>query len=479
MSTPNILRPKIRTPAVIVWFKRDLRLSDNPAFMKAIHSGYPIIPLFVFEPELRADVNYSERHFRFMWESLQEMNDSLQSFGYEMVISGISFRETIDHLISEFDIKSVFSNQETGNATTFRRDRNIRSFLRSRGIVWEETPQIGVQRGSQYAESAWLKSFHADINEQILPIDWNKVKCVGVSSEMKHLLERDIPHNWKVRSPEMQEGGSQKALVLLDSFVNKRADGYMKAISKPLESREKCSRLSPYLAWGNISVRESFQVQQNAAMKVSYSWDLRNFAERLRWRNHFIQKLEKDPKIELNYRDARYYSIRQEWNQDWFDAWKHGETGFPLVDACMRCLHVTGYINFRMRSMLVSFLTHHLWLDWKEGAHHLARLFLDYEPGIHYSQFQMQSGTSGTHTVRVYNPVKQGLDHDPDGRFVKMWVPELKDVPPTFIHQPWKLTAMEQEFFGVRLGKDYPNRLVDHEQTYKTATEILWGMKRG
>ena len=130
-------------------------------------------------------------------------------------------------------------------------------------------------------------------------------------------------------------------------------------------------------------------------------------------------------------------------NNDHLTAWKEGNTGYPLVDACMRCLAHTGYLNFRMRAMLVSFLTHHLAQDWRNGVAHLASLFLDFEPGIHYAQFQMQSGVTGINTIRIYNPTKQAIDHDPDGVFIKKWVPELKDVPISLLFEPWKMSAME------------------------------------
>ncbi len=145
----------------------------------------------------------------------------------------------------------------------------------------------------------------------------------------------------------------------------------------------------------------------------------------------------------------------------------------PFVDACMRMLWQEGWINFRMRAMLAAFASYHLWLHWREPGLHLARLFVDYEPGIHYSQLQMQSGTTGINTNRIYNPVKQSWDQDPSGEFIRRWVPELGSVPDVRIHEPWRLTAAEQRDLGVLIGRDYPAPVVDHLEAARAARERL------
>ena len=273
---------------------------------------------------------------------------------------------------------------------------------------------------------------------------------------------------------QVQQGGRKEGLSTLASFLQQRASKYMLTISKPGISARHCSRLSAHLAYGTVSVREVEQATKARMAELARQGDeaatflrknLGAFLSRLAWRCHFIQKLEQRPDIEFRCMHSAFEGMREPFfRQELFDAWASGHTGYPLVDAAMRSLHANGWITFRMRAMLVSFASYHLWLDWRQTAPFMAQLFTDYEPGIHISQFQMQSGVTGINAVRMYNPVKQSMDHDPDGQFIRRYVPELKQVSDQWIHEPWR---MPEPCLA------YPKPVVDHDSALRHARERI------
>ena len=262
-----------------------------------------------------------------------------------------------------------------------------------------------------------------------------------------------------------------------NTFFKTRHKEYMYHISKPALSRESSSRLSPYIAWGNTSIRQIYQKAQEYKNETNKK-HLGAFVSRLRWQAHFIQKFEMEHSMENASVNKGYHKLKKSISLKYQEAWKEGKTGFPLVDASMRCLIETGYLNFRMRSMLVSFFTHILWQPWQDCTQHLSKLFLDFEPGIHFPQLQMQSGETGINNLRIYNPIKNSFDHDSDASFIKKWVPELASLPLPFIHEPYIMTDLDQQFNNFKLGEDYPNTIVEIKSARKKASDILWNMKK-
>lgn len=460
----------------IVWFKRDLRLRDHAALKAAAERGIPTLLLYTFEPRLVQDPHYDVRHWRFVWESLQGMNKELSKYGIRIQVVYRELLSLLKELSAQTTIREIFSYEETGIIRTWARDQAVAKWCREMNIGWSEYQSNGVQRG-RHNRDGWSEALIASHRSAQDEVDLKSLSEIVISGKFLDKGE-SIPASWKIPHPDFQPGGEIPAWKYLLSFLQKRHVKYPQHISKPALSRKSCGRISPYLAWGNLSVRQVFQqLQATIDAGAGDEFALRNFQSRLFWHCHFIQKFEQETLLQVRNQHPLYDGIRTAWNESTYQAWERGETGFPLIDASIRCVKATGYLNFRSRAMLVSFLTHHLWLDWRRGAVFLGRQFLDFEPGIHYPQFHMQASTTGIHTVRVYNPLKQSEKNDPDAEFIKQWLPELAELPTHLIHRPWEMTALESSLYDIRIGIDYPERIIDHEESYRHAQKVLWNLR--
>jgi deoxyribodipyrimidine photo-lyase len=459
----------------IIWLKRDLRLQDNEAIKNALSSNKRILFIYVFEKSLQEDVHYNERHWNFIKESLVDINEDLIENSSKVLIVNSEVINAFNQVQNTYRIDTVFSHQETGLLITYQRDKYFKRFCRNNSIQWEENNNNGVLRGLLNRED-WFEKW--DNYMAGSPIKNKLISDKLISINEINQLEKhfEIVNLKTPKHPYFQRGGSRMAWRYANTFFEKRHENYMYNISKPALARESCSRLSPYIAWGNVSIRQILHEAHKHKTDINKK-HLGAFISRLRWQAHFIQKFEMEHTMEKENINKGYQKLKKAISLEYQKAWKEGETGFPIIDACMRCLKETGYLNFRMRAMLASFFTHILWQPWQAASKHLSQLFLDFEPGIHFPQLQMSSGETGIHVLRVYSPLKNSLEHDKDATFIKKWVPELSKLPTGFIHEPYLMTPLDEQFNNFELGVDYPKPIVDIKTNRKRATDILWGMK--
>ena len=460
----------------IVWFRYDLRLEDNQAFIEATKNGN-VLPIFIFDKNYYKIDTSSSFHLKFCEDSLKDLNQSLKNL-YNSKIN-IYYGDTIEilkNISKKFNISEIYSHHVFKNNYLSKIDGKISKFFKECNIQWYLFNQFGIQLGKR-DRYRWSYNWNKFINQPVLE---KRVNCNFII-DPDHNKNCAISTNF-IDDKLIQEGGRKNAVKLLNSFLDNRSDNYQKEMSSPITGEKSCSRLSPYITYGNVSLREIYRATKqklNEDISIVKKKSLIAFKSRLAWHCHFIQKLYDEPEIEFNNLNSAFDGLREDdFNPYYYEAWKNGNTGYPFIDACMRYLKVNGWINFRMRAMLVSFASYQLWLDWKKTSKHMAKLFTDYEPGIHYSQFQMQSGTTGINSIRIYNPIKQSIDQDPDGNFIRKWVPELKNVQGKLIHEPWKMTYIDQKSISIELGKHYPLPIIENNKATKIAKDKIWKVKK-
>ncbi len=457
---------------VLVWFKRDLRLHDHPALAHAAALG-PVLPVYVVEPDLWSAPEASARQWMHTAEALADLRAALEAMGLTLALRTGEAVEVLSRLARAHRISRLVSHEETGTELTYARDRRVAAWARAEGILWEELPQCGVVRRLR-SRDGWAR--RRDGFMAAPPVALPDLRPVGgvepgLIPDSRALRLADDP------CPHRQGGGRAEALRVLEGFLTRRGEAYRSGMSSPVTGERACSRLSPHIALGALSLREvEAAVRARTAERPGGRWagSLTSFSHRLAWRDHFIQKLEDAPDMDrVPLHPLAGLPPLPDPGGVRLAALMAGETGLPFLDACARYLRATGWLNFRARAMIVSAGCALLRLDWRDLGMALARRFTDYEPGIHWPQVQMQAGVTGINRPRIYNPVKQGHDQDPEGRFTRAWVPELAAVPPALLQEPWK-------WEGARglLGRRYPEPLVDAVAAGRAAREGIFAARR-
>jgi deoxyribodipyrimidine photo-lyase len=461
----------------LVWFKRDLRVHDHAPLLAAVASGAPVIPLYIFEPGYWTEPELSRRQFDFLMDSLRELDAALQARGSRLMVRTGEATEVFSALHREYGLDAIHAHEEVGLQWALGRDRAVYRWARNAGVSMREQPSL--PPGREPWSVRWdrrMAEARGKAPEQIrsptlMAPDWPLPEDFGLGAN---------------DCPARQPGGRSAGVECLRAFLEARGPSYAEGLAHPKAGAELSSRLSAHFAFGTLSLREAWQAARRALGLAAGQGDavfaasMEAFLANLKLHGQFVQMLQAQTTLDSRNLQPAHDGLRPraEPSDPRLEAWIEGRTGFPFLDACMRSLKATGWLNFQTRAMVMGFVSHHLWLDWRLPAERIAARFTDFDPAIHYAQARIQAAATGVDTPRIFNPVKQSREQDPDGAFIREWVPELARLPDAFLHAPWDAPPEFLSAAGVVLGQTYPMRIVDHLAAANEARARIAAVRR-
>jgi deoxyribodipyrimidine photo-lyase len=455
----------------IWWVRRDLRLDDNPALHRAMEEGDTVVPLFALDPALLKSDYVGEKRLGFLYAGLEALDAALRERGNRLVLREGSPVEVLRDLIEETGAESIYAQADVSPYATRRDDRVAKELPLelTGGLTIHPFDAVRKKDGDPYVVYTPYKRTWRELPlpeaDDILPAP----SSIPGNSE---LPSEPIPEAPRLPDDTDFKAGEAEARRRLEQFADDIIYAYDDRRDRV--DLDATSGLSPYLRFGMISARRAAVAAleaQRAASTDQAREGARTWLDELIWREFYISVLHHFPEVrEQSFRED-YRDLAWDNDEEAFAAWQRGETGYPIVDAGMRQLLATGWMHNRARMIVASFLTKDLLIDWRWGERHFMQHLIDGDPSANNGGWQWSAGT-GTDAApyfRIFNPILQGEKHDPEGAYIRRWVPELAQVDDKHIHRPWSMPEDVQEQVGCVIGRDYPARIVDHKQARERA----------
>lgn len=471
-------------PTCLLWFRQDLRLTDNPALLEAVSLGFTIIPVFILDDENARDWKYGGATRWWLHHSLKSLNASLKD---SMVFRAGPADQIIPALVKEHKAEAVFWNR-CYEPWSITRDKKIKDTLTKAGIhaesfnsallwePWEVLKKDGTPYKvfTPYYRKGCLPSGEpANAKPAPKKIDLLPRKEASSLDALKLLPQKPEPR-WDLKMEEYWQIGEKGAQLRLEEFLDEALDGYKEGRNYP--PKLSTSRLSPHLHFGEISVRQVWHDAKHAGHDQRKENDLDTFQSELGWREFSHSLLYHFPSLPEKPLQSRFSEFPwARFSKTALAKWQQGQTGYPIVDAGMRELWETGYMHNRVRMIVGSFLVKDLRFHWEHGEKWFWDCLVDADLANNAASWQWIAGCGADAApyFRVFNPMGQGEKFDPDGEYVRKWCPELAKLPNSLIHQPWEATPMELKEAGIALGKDYPHPMVDHKVAREDALKAF------
>lgn len=480
---------------VIWWMRRDFRLSDNMALHNALATGEPVVPVFVADPHILKVHNMGAARLTFCFESVRELDQRLRKAkkGYVVIRHGDPLQELVK-IAKDVEAKAVYFNRDY-SPLALKRDEQVITGLAEQSIeaetfkdlvIWEEE-EILSKAGDPYSVfSAYLRRWETLTPPAVVgPVypDIPDLQTPGTidCDELPTIEELGLPPANTVQ-PAGEIAAQERIADWFDLRGAETVAHYREHRNIPALN-EGTSRLSPHIRFGTVSVRTLYHLAREAKERTTSaerrkSIDL--WISELAWRDFYYQVLFHYPRIHRGTFVKKYSHLNWTYESDAFEAWQTGITGYPYIDAAMRELQQSGFMHNRARMAVANFLTKDLLIDWRKGYDHFMRLLTDGDPANNNGgwQWAASTGPSAQPYFRIFHPVSQSKKHDPDGTYIRRWIPELKQVPTRFIHEPWRMSSAEQQEAKCIIGTDYPEPIVDHEEQRERALKMYKAVNR-